>query len=91
MVSKYILFGGICLSGYVPGFLQADNPIAGHARAPIFLFDGEIIADAHLYNKNSITGIIAPSNFLAAFLIIGLFSNIAISCAPCCLYNSIIS
>jgi hypothetical protein len=31
----------------VPGFLQADNQIAAHARAPIFLFDGEIIADAH--------------------------------------------
>ena len=43
------------------------------------------------YNKNSITGIIAPSNFLAAILITGLLSNTAISCAPCFLYNPIMS
>ena len=56
-VSKYVLFVGICLSGYESGI----------CRARIFLFDGEIIADAHCYNKNSITGIIAPSNFLQHF------------------------
>jgi len=31
----------------MPGFLQADNPIAGYVRAAIFFFDGGIIADAH--------------------------------------------
>jgi|GEM_PF-6954670 len=60
-------------------FFTSNSSTTGHAQAPIFSFDHELIADTLLYNKNAMTGIIAPNNFRAAFLITGLLSKIAMS------------